>query len=138
VTAVNLIEEISSVSFPYLLLKPFLLVAFQKEDGDPEETEASLVFTVDEVEIGRASFLVDFSGHPRARSILELNALIIPKPGRLQMCVHMGETRFGDWDIFVKETTEEQEGSNQIASATASRAKRSSSRRTTARRTAKK
>ena len=107
VTAINLIEDISSVTFPYLVITPFILASFQKETGDPEETEATLVFMVDDQEIGRSSFIIEFSGHPRTRSILELNALVIPKPGRLKICVQVGDTTFGDWDIYVRQASED-------------------------------
>ena len=107
ITAINLIEEFSSATFPAILVSPYVSVTFQKEEGDPSEREGYLVFKMGENEIGRSSFIIDFGALLRSRTVIELNGIIIPEPGHVNVQVLLDEDLLGDWDILVSQLSEE-------------------------------
>lgn len=106
VTAVGLVETISSVAFPFWFPQPFIMAAFQKEEGDPTESEGSLIFMLDDEETARASFVIDFGELPRARVVLELNGMLVPRPGHLKVCVSVAGEKRGEWDVLVTQVRE--------------------------------
>ena len=106
ISAIDLIEEVTSVQFPFLVMSPFIVATFEKENDDEEESQGELIFKNDDEEIVRSNFTISFGGLKRARSIIELNAMIIPKPGHLSISVRVNDIHLRDWDILVSQISD--------------------------------
>lgn len=87
-TIVNIIEDIASESFPFVM-QPFqILLITAKEDTDPDTVTAVLNITNNESSIIEDTpITIEFAGKNKANSRFKVSSLVIPNPGKVTISV---------------------------------------------------
>lgn len=80
----GLIEGITAPAFPLFVQRMICLALWEREEGDRENIDGRF-----QARLGNDQVLVQmrvdasFAGHPRCRTFIRLNGLLIPQPGIL-------------------------------------------------------
>jgi hypothetical protein len=72
---------------------------FEREQADPEQVEGEFTMTLEDEVLGNAPLAVDFAGQLRYRSIVQLNGLVVPRPGLLRFRVALPGDIHADYVI---------------------------------------
>jgi hypothetical protein len=102
VTVYNVIEEITSVGFPLLIPKLFLLASFAREGGDPDEAQIRIRVTAGETEVFNQAMSIRFQGKSRTRVIIQLAGTTVPGVGSLCFEILAGDKKLTEYLIDVK------------------------------------
>jgi hypothetical protein len=80
----NLIENITAVGFPLFMESISFLVVWERDVGDDIKYDAVVTISLDSDIIQKHNLIIDFGTSTMNRSIITINALILPKPGLLE------------------------------------------------------
>jgi hypothetical protein len=104
VSSINLIEEISSQQFPIVVPQFSILAVFDKEEGDEEKVDSTLVVKLNDQELARGPIEVNFEGGAKMhRSLVAFQGFVVPVPGRLVVSILQNGKQFGDWSVLVSQ-----------------------------------
>ena len=84
VSVFNILEQISSQTFPMLVQKVAVLNILSKDNEDKDEFELFLRFVCNQDELMKKPFRVMFGNKQRTRSVFQINGLVIPEPGKFE------------------------------------------------------
>ncbi|MDM8550439.1 hypothetical protein QUF72_10190 [Desulfobacterales bacterium HSG2] len=105
VSVFNILEQISSQTFPMLISKIAVLNILSKDDEDMDETTLFLRFACNKNELMKLPIRVKFGGKERTRSIYQIDGLVIPEPGKFGFQLLDKEDRMiAQYDINVNIT----------------------------------
>lgn len=102
VSVFNIIEDISTSSFPVGIPKLSALFMLERSARDPERVDCLVTLTRDDQEIGRVTIEGDFGGKLRTRVILFAQGVIIDEPGILTIALTVSGEAMGAWHIPVR------------------------------------
>jgi hypothetical protein len=106
VSVFNIFEEIGAPAFPVIVPKLSVLFLFERAEGGPERVDSHLVFSLNETELARFPFDVDFQGKPRTRLIVTVGGAQIPEPGMFMVSVFWRDMQMGSWRMPVHQVEE--------------------------------
>lgn len=109
ISVFNIIEGYSSDDFPVVIPKLSCVFMVEREDGDPNHLDCSLVFSIDDEEINRSPTSIDFQGKEVARLVAQVRGAMIPRPGTFKACLRMEDGTEGAWTMDVEKTQTEVE-----------------------------
>lgn len=99
----NIIEDVNSPSFPMVIPSMVFVGMVTKSPDEPNEVrDLMLVASLDDERIFQGAINpVDFQGRPNARLIVNIQGLVISRPGILNLALHQPERALGIWKITV-------------------------------------
>lgn len=83
ISAINILESLSSQGFPFLLQVMAFFASFERTEDEPGDWEGQFRIALDGEELLNRPFAVGFQGQLRTRSIIRLQGLVLPKAGTL-------------------------------------------------------
>jgi hypothetical protein len=96
----HLTDEFNSPAFPAVVSSIAMVLILERA---AEEQEPNVQFRVmlDEQQLFTGGVNVPFQGKLRARGIVAINGLLIPRPGTLKFEVMINDQALGSWNIEV-------------------------------------
>ncbi|MFN9092369.1 MAG: hypothetical protein ACK5V0_12940 [Alphaproteobacteria bacterium] len=98
---INVMEDQISEGFPMLIPQTCAVAVARREGGDPELVEARLQGYLDEQLILDAPLSFNLSGSGGARSIAQLQQLVIPHPATLRFVLRADNKKLGSWETRI-------------------------------------
>ncbi len=99
----SLIENITSVSFPYFFQNFELLVTLDKEDLD-EDTQSCVIRVFNnDYEVISYNANVSFFGQNYTRVFYTINGIAASQPGNLRIEFHLGEQKLNSYFIKLEQ-----------------------------------
>lgn len=98
---VDIVDSVSSESFPYLLPEFSLLTVYHKEPADAESETVVISIANGEEEITSQEQEVGFGGRIGNRTVIRVGGVVLSKPGTFSVSVRHRETTLGSWSIPV-------------------------------------
>ncbi len=81
---INLLDDISSPTFPLFLPKISITSILEKEIETSDDFDCFINCKLNDSELHKIPLKVSFRGTPRSRSIIKINGFLIPSPGILK------------------------------------------------------
>lgn len=103
ISLINLIEEINSPQFPFLLANFSIVAIFEREGDDPSSVACEITLTIGDQQLVRWPVDVVFDAGRLQRTMMNLQGLVIPITGSLQACVFREGTQLGCWAMPVNQ-----------------------------------
>lgn len=92
ISAYKILEGVGAAGFPFFLPHVSLFVLWERDPGDPEQYTGRFSAIIGGQRLLEVPMpTVAFQGTPRARSIFNLNGIVIPAPGNLEFHVVVDE-----------------------------------------------
>ncbi len=102
ISVFNVLEQISSPTFPVVMPSFATVTMLAREPDEPEKQTLQIRFTLDRKKLADLAVEANFQGGLRHRSIGEYAGLTIPKPGMLQVALRFNNKTHGTWMIEIK------------------------------------
>lgn len=99
----HILEEINSPVFPVALPQMSVVAMFVREEEEPNEPQVRLRIQLDGQELFLGPMGVNFQGHLRTRSLGNIQALVLPRPGRLSVSVEQNDHALASWLVAVNQ-----------------------------------
>ena len=108
VSATNILESVGVLTFPVLIPKLSAMVVLEKDSEDPPIHEVKVSARLDNKPLHETKFDLDFKSFNIGRSILNINGLLLPGPGRLYFDFSVDNSIVDTFSILVKQSTIEE------------------------------
>jgi hypothetical protein len=112
VSAYSILEDVSSVGFPFLMGRFYAICMINREASDDVRTEANFEIKLENNVIFTVNTEIDFQDKPKTRTILEVQGLVIPGPGLLKVSLLRTGAAISSYEFLISQI-------NQTAIATA-------------------
>jgi hypothetical protein len=96
----NLIEEISSPTFPAAIFTVAIFTLWERDEAEPDSA-AELVIRLNNNQLFQAPVSLAFQGTRRCRAVLSIQGLVITEPGSLTFEVRHSDNLVGAWRVPV-------------------------------------
>lgn len=96
----SLCEEFVTNMFPTNMPKVALCVTVEKEKGDKALHQGVLKVYNNSTSLGEFPIQIDFQDKDRARTIVYIQGLVVPEPGRVKFSVRMKEKEICKWEVL--------------------------------------
>jgi len=103
ISIVNVFEDLRAVSFPLIVAQVYTLAVLRKEQGDPDQADGAVAFTLGGHEMWQMPVKVDFQTKPVTRAIAHVQGLSIPGPGLLKVAFKVEGVELGAWHVNVQQ-----------------------------------
>jgi len=85
VSAFNILEGVTAVGMPFFMQSLAFFVLWEREANDPPRALGTLTININEQQlIAQGGITVDFGAGLRHRTVVNVNGLIVPRPGLLR------------------------------------------------------
>lgn len=102
VTLVDILDVLGAYSFPAPMHRLACLFLFEREKGDPDTIPCRVDISISGDTLLSGPTMIDFQGHQSMnRQILNIDGLVIPRPGTLKFSVFVEATEIGEWTVPV-------------------------------------
>jgi hypothetical protein len=99
ISVVNVLERVTPESFPVVVPRFACLFIHTREQVDSQHLDGVVTFKLGDQELMRGPVQVDFASGLISRSVLRLQALVIPAPGVLRVSLELGGAVTAEWKI---------------------------------------
>lgn len=99
-SVINIMEDRRFEGFPAVMSELDVIFVARKEDGDPDVIDLDLVFFLDKMNIGTFRINLNFQGSSGARSILQIQGVVIPRPGLFRIVLNRDKRKIASWDAI--------------------------------------
>lgn len=106
----NVIDSLAIEQFPVIFSRITPVFIIERDDGEAEDLEGSLVISMGGNELFRFPINATFAGRPRLRLVPQVQGLIVPFPGVVRSAFFQGEREIGYWEFPVQRTEPSQQG----------------------------
>jgi hypothetical protein len=103
ISIVNVFEDLRAVSFPLIVAQVYTLAVLRKEQGDPDQSDGTVAFTLGGYDMWQMPVRVDFQTKPVTRAIAHVQGLPIPGPGLLKVAFKVQGVELGAWHVNVQQ-----------------------------------
>lgn len=80
----SVVEGIGAAAFPLFIQKTAFFCLWERDMEDPQVHHGEFTIRIgDQVLVHSTDIVVDFLNQPRNRTVIRLNGLVVPNPGRL-------------------------------------------------------
>ncbi len=101
-SAFNIFEEISSVSFPLFITKFCVLTILERDgDADPNKIGIEIKLMMNGDELVKDHIEVNFQGKKRNRTLFDIDGLVIPALGTLCIVISYDKKELSAYEIQV-------------------------------------
>ncbi len=107
VSCINLIEEMNSPQFPFLIPQFSVFALFEKEGTDTVSQSCEIKICVGTQELARGPLEVGFESGWLHRTMVSFQGLIIPTVGQLEVSIESDGKLMGDWKMPVTQAQTE-------------------------------
>lgn len=104
ISVFNILESVSGAGFPLLIQKAAFLAVWERSSEDPQSYEARFAVTLAGTELLRQSVSVNFRDKIRNRTLLTVNGLVVPQPGKLTFSLTVSDEVVASYAIDVTAT----------------------------------
>jgi hypothetical protein len=80
----NILEGVTAVGIPLLIQNMSFFVLWQREEADERRIEGTFTAAIGDQELSQVRVDLDFGENIRNRTVVNLNGLVIPRPGTLR------------------------------------------------------
>jgi hypothetical protein len=101
ISLLNVLDEVHSTTFPFVIGTQTVLCLTIKEPSDPETYDLDFRATIDGEEVLKFPVKGSFSGKSRNRVLVEMQGVAIPKPGTLVYSFRFQGKELGTWAMVV-------------------------------------
>jgi len=102
-SAFHIVEEIPAPSFPFLVLRIYIIALFVREIDEPlEQVAIQFRIYLDDSELARVPVDIRFQGHTRVRLISEVQGIVVEKPGLLKFVALHEDKPLASWTVPVR------------------------------------
>jgi hypothetical protein len=84
ISAFNILEGLTAAGTPFLMQSVSFFALWQRELTDPPRASGTFTVAINDEELNRAAINVDFGGNTRNRTVVNVNGLVVPRPGSLR------------------------------------------------------
>lgn len=98
---INIAEAWTVREFPTVVVKCAAFFILERDKDDPDTIPIEFEITVDGTRIGQGGGPVEFGNGVRTRIAMEIQGLVVPKPGRLKFKISRDGTELGAWEVIV-------------------------------------
>jgi hypothetical protein len=102
ISVVNLLEDVTMLGLPGVISELSCVFLVEREPGDAERTNGSVLLTMGDEEILRGPIVVRFNGNPKFRQVLHIQGIIVPRPGVLRASLVVDDAELGAWEMTVR------------------------------------
>ncbi|MCI0695140.1 hypothetical protein L0337_24415 [candidate division KSB1 bacterium] len=106
ISAINIIEEFSSLGFPLFMARFYVLNLLEREKEDDQTISFLLKIFLNEDELTSLDIHADFQDKLRNRSIVTINGLVLPNPGIFRAVLLHNEKEFASHELSVQKIGE--------------------------------
>lgn len=99
VSAINLLDTTRQGKYPAMLPYVGLLLLLERELGEPDQVQLSLVLAQGKERTDPQPLPIHFRGERTARSVVSIDGLILTEPGALDLICLQGHQELGRWTI---------------------------------------
>lgn len=103
VSAFHIMEFLNAVAFPVVVPRISVAALFERDQNDPQNFELQLSAIAGEQPLFVGPFPVNFAQQMQARTVVEMNGLLLPSPGTLRMLLGDGDRLVASWVITVNQ-----------------------------------
>jgi hypothetical protein len=98
----NLCEEFNIPAFPFAFPHMAVVALLTREANEPSEpANVEMRFFLDAQEIFRTPIRLNFQQHLRMRFVVDVQAIVLPRPGSLRVVIQHDGVELGQWKIQV-------------------------------------
>jgi len=98
----NIIEELNVPAFPFAIPYMALAIMLTKTADEPSEPRnLNLRCQLEGEQLFRGALAANFQQHLRVRLVVDIQALVVPRPGLLHVSVNEDDRELGAWEINV-------------------------------------
>jgi hypothetical protein len=80
----NILENVTAVGMPVLIQNMAFFVLWQREEADERRVGGTFTAAIGDLELTQTHVDLDFGANIRNRTLVNLNGLVIPRPGALR------------------------------------------------------
>lgn len=102
VSVFAIVDEIMPQALPVILTRFVVLVILEREEGDPDGCDSTLILRLNDEIVFEQEMELDFQGKRRVRHMIHFGGVPIENPGTLIASLRLGDREVGKWDITVK------------------------------------
>jgi hypothetical protein len=99
----HILEQLNAIGFPVVVPRLSVVAIFEREQTDPATIQLQLEIYAGLQQLFAGPIAVNFFQQLMARTVLELNGLVVPAPGNLRVVVTLEGQAVGSWTIPVIE-----------------------------------
>lgn len=105
VSLFNVLEEVNGVSLPVVIPSIQVFCLLEKTEGEIDEVSFSIKIQNNDQLLGEFPVKANFEGKKRSRLFLDLNSVVIPRPGKITFELIQDGAVKGEWwvDVNVRE-----------------------------------
>jgi len=108
VSLINVVDEISSPSFPIILPKFSLVALAKREIEEDNNPQLRAIATLNNEPLFQTEFILSFLDKTRARAVIVVQGIIIPGPGTVRVSLFSPQAELAFWEIIVTATGQPQ------------------------------
>lgn len=97
----HILEQITAPVFPTVLLRVAIAAIFEREDADPSEVEIGLEIHSGPHILMSRTLPLNFQHRQYARSIIDMQGIVVPAPVPLIFSVNLDGAPVGTWTVTV-------------------------------------
>ena len=98
----NIVEDLNVPAFPFAIPYMALAIMLTKTADEPSEPRnVSLHCHLEGEQLFRGVLAPNFQQHLRVRLVVDIQALVVPRPGLLRVSAYEDDRELGAWQISV-------------------------------------
>ncbi len=101
-SVVNIVEELSSPSFPVVVPKLSVIILLARQEDEPQLVSARLRLALADQTLFERGLELSFQYRTRVRQLVDMHGLVLPSPGTLRVSLFVGDQEMGRWLIEIK------------------------------------
>jgi hypothetical protein len=99
ISAFHIAEGMYSPSYPVVIPKIVAIGIFGRDSTDPSSIDCFLKVQIGADHLAGGPMKLEFQGKSSARSVAEIQTLVVPKPGNLVFSLHIEEEIKATWTV---------------------------------------
>jgi hypothetical protein len=101
VSAFNILEALTPAGFPILVQRISCYTLWERENNDAPQVNGRFTVAIGDNVLNETAIRMDFAGAPKAKTLINMNGLILPQPGLLRFQIDLDGGAHAEYTVDV-------------------------------------